>query len=80
MNQFQTAIAAALIAVFLSLTGCAGIDPEAQREIAARSVNFTTWGFYCINQACGLGYLQYQRNPIQNLQPTEPIVPFTLKP
>lgn len=43
--------------------GCSRLDAEAQREIAARRVNITTWGLYCVAQACGLGYLFYQRNP-----------------
>lgn len=74
-------IEGAALAFLLSITGCSGIDPEAQRELAARRVNFTTWGIYCINQACGIGYLMYQRNPIENLQPANPeIVPFILKP
>lgn len=59
------------VILFLALfeAGCMTIDPEAQKAVAERSVNFTVWGIYCINQACGLGYLQYQRNPKENLEP-----------
>jgi hypothetical protein len=72
----RTLLEAIAIALLLSMTvGCMTIDPEAQRIVADRSVNFTAWGIYCVNQVCGIGYVQYQRNPIENLVPAHPIMP-----
>ena len=58
--------------LLLALAGCGTLDPEAMKAVAERRVNFTVWGIYCINQACGVGYLQYQRNPNENLEPAKP--------
>lgn len=63
----------ALLAMLL-LSSCT-LTPAAQRAIAERRVNFTAWGVYCIEIVCGVGYLQYQRNPVENLEPAKPEVP-----
>jgi hypothetical protein len=73
MRTLLEAIGILILAVCLG--GCMTIDPEAQRIVADRSVNFTAWGIYCVNQVCGIGYVQYQRNPIENLVPAHPIAP-----
>jgi hypothetical protein len=72
MSQIQAAIIAALLALLLSLNGCSTIDKEAQLAFAERSVTFVVWGIYCINQACGIGYISYQRNPVELLTPASP--------
>lgn len=59
------------------LAGCA-ITPDAQRAVAERRVNLTAWGIYCLEMTvCGIGYLQYQRNPQKwdQLKPAEIVVP-----
>lgn len=67
--KFLYGVIVALLALSL---GCSRLTPEAQKLIAERRVNLTTWGFYCIPEACGIGYIQYQRNPDETLQPAKP--------
>jgi len=69
--MFIYGVVVALLAMFV-FSGCSRLTPEAQKLIAERRVNLTTWGFYCIPEACGLGYIQYQRNPDETLQPAKP--------
>jgi hypothetical protein len=63
-DKFFLSSAAAIIAlaVLLFTSGCS-IDPATQLALAERRVNITVYGVYCVNQACGLGYLKYERNP-----------------
>jgi hypothetical protein len=68
--KFMYGVIIALLA--LSISGCSRLTPEAQKLIAERSVNLTVWGIYCVPEACGIGYIQYQRNPDENLQPAKP--------
>ena len=65
----------AAVVVLCLLSGCT-LTPAAQKALAERRVNLTTWGVYCIEiTLCGVGYLQYQRNPVENLEPAKPEVP-----
>lgn len=60
------------IAIALLFFSACNITPAAQRAIAERRVNLTAWGIYCVPEFCGVGYLQYQRNPLENLDPAKP--------
>ena len=80
MSQNRLAMTITGLALAWALAGCGALDPEALKALAERRVNFTTWGIYCINQACGIGFLQYQRNPIENLEPAKPPTLSVSKP
>jgi hypothetical protein len=72
-EKFFLSSAAAIVAlaVLLFTSGCS-LDPATQLALAERRVYITVWGFYCVNQACGLGYLNYQRNPTEVQKPAPP--------
>jgi hypothetical protein len=72
-DKFFLSSAAAIIAlaVLLFTSGCS-IDSATQLALAERRVYITVWGLYCVNQACGLGYLNYSRNPLETPKPAPP--------
>jgi hypothetical protein len=63
-EKFFLSSAAAIVAlaVLLFTSGCS-IDPATQLALAERRVKITVYGMYCVNQACGIGVLEYERNP-----------------
>jgi len=61
------------VALLASVVGCT-IPDSAWQEVAARRVNLTAWGINYTGPfgLLNMGYVQYQRNPDETLQPEKP--------